>query len=138
MPDAYLTGLAGGLLIGLAAVLLMMALGRIAGISGIVFNGFRNPILNAWALLFLVGLIAGAWSMHLISGIPVPAFDVPLPLLLAGGFIVGVGTKLGSGCTSGHGICGIGRLSVRSIIATVTFMSFGIGTVYLRLHGGVL
>ena len=79
----------------------------------------------------------GAFLYHLVSGAKVPDFNVPLPLLLAGGFIVGLGTKMGSGCTSGHGICGIGRFSMRSIIATVTFMTFGFITVFVRLHGGL-
>ena len=137
MPDAFLLALAGGICIGLAAILLMVTLGRIGGISGIVFSAAKNPVGDFWAILFIAGLILGTFLFHLTSGHPIPAFKEPLPLILAGGFIVGVGTKLGSGCTSGHGICGIGRLSVRSIIATCTFMLLGFITVYLRLHGGV-
>ena len=137
MPDNFLIALAGGICIGLAAVVLMITLGRIGGISGIVFSAVKNPIESSWAMLFLAGLVLGACLFHFISGHPIPAFEVPIPLMLAGGFIVGVGTKLGSGCTSGHGICGIGRLSVRSIIATCTFLLFGFITVYLRLHGSV-
>lgn len=129
--------LAGGICIGLAAIFLMVTLGRIGGVSGIVFSAAKNPVENFWAILFIAGLILGAFLFHFTSGQPIPAFKVPMPLMLAGGFIVGVGTKLGSGCTSGHGICGIGRLSVRSIIATCTFMLLGFITVYLRLHGGV-
>tara|TARA_B110000495_G_C22491809_1_gene302764 strand:- start:38 stop:454 length:417 start_codon:yes stop_codon:yes gene_type:complete len=137
MPDAFLMALAGGVCIGLAATLLMVTLGRIGGISGIVFSAAKNPVVDFWAILFIAGLILGTFLFHFTSGHPIPAFKVPLPLILAGGFIVGVGTKLGSGCTSGHGICGIGRLSVRSIIATCTFMLLGFITVYLRLHAGV-
>jgi hypothetical protein len=137
MPDAFLMALAGGICIGLAAIFLMVTLGRIGGISGIVFSAAKNPVENFWAILFIAGLILGAFLFHFTSSQPIPAFKVPMPLMLAGGFIVGVGTKLGSGCTSGHGICGIGRLSVRSIIATCTFMLLGFITVYLRLHGGV-
>ena len=137
MPDNFLIALAGGICIGLAAVVLMITLGRIGGISGIVFSAVKNPIESSWAMLFLAGLVLGAFLFHFISGHPIPAFEVPIPLMLAGGFIVGVGTKLVSGCTSGHGICGIGRLSVRSIIATCTFLLFGFITVYLRLHGSV-
>jgi hypothetical protein len=129
--------LAGGICIGLAAIFLMVTLGRIGGVSGIVFSAAKNPVENFWAILFIAGLILGAFLFHFTSGQPIPAFKVPMPLMLAGGFIVGVGTKLGSGCTSGHGICGIGRLSVRSFIATCTFMLLGFITVYLRLHGGV-
>jgi uncharacterized membrane protein YedE/YeeE len=137
MPDTFLMALAGGICIGLAAIFLMVTLGRIGGISGIVFSAAKNPVENFWSILFVAGLILGAFLFHFTSGRPIPVFEVPMPLMLAGGFIVGVGTKLGSGCTSGHGICGIGRLSVRSIIATCTFMLLGFITVYLRLHGGV-
>ena len=137
MPDAFLMALAGGICIGLAAIFLMVTLGRIGGVSGIVFSAAKDPVENFWAILFIAGLILGAFLFHFTSGHPIPAFKVPMPLMLAGGFIVGVGTKLGSGCTSGHGICGIGRLSVRSFIATCTFMLLGFITVYLRLHGGV-
>ena len=136
MPDAFVMALAGGICIGLATVFLMITLGRIGGISGIVFSAAKNHVENLWAILFIAGLVLGAFLFHVNSDHPIPAFDVPMPLLLAGGFIVGVGTKLGSGCTSGHGICGIGRLSLRSIIATCTFMLFGFITVYTRLHGG--
>ena len=137
MPDTFLMALAGGICIGLAAIFLMVTLGRIGGVSGIVFSAAKNPVENFWAIIFIAGLILGAFLFHFTSGHTIPAFKVPMPLMLAGGFIVGVGTKLGSGCTSGHGICGIGRLSVRSIIATCTFMLLGFITVYLRLHGGV-
>jgi uncharacterized membrane protein YedE/YeeE len=137
MPDVFLMALAGGICIGLAAVFLMIMLGRIAGVSGIVFSAAKTPVENFWSILFVVGLVLGAFLFHIASGNPPPAFEVPMPLLLAGGFIVGVGTKLGSGCTSGHGICGVSRLSVRSVIATCTFMLLGFITVYIRLHGGV-
>ncbi len=137
MPESFVYALIGGLCIGLSAVLMMVLLGRIAGISGIVFSAVQSPLDNAWGLVFMAGLIGGAFGYHAVSGMAIPAFDVSLPLLLAGGFIVGLGTRLGSGCTSGHGICGIGRLSMRSIIATCTFMLFGFITVYLRLHGGL-
>ena len=124
--------LGGGLMIGLAAVMMMALLGRIAGISGITFAGFSAPRTNAWALAFIIGLPVGALVWHQLSGAPMPHYDAPLIWTLVAGFIVGVGTKLGSGCTSGHGICGIGRLSVRSIVATVTFMGVGILTVLIR------
>lgn len=137
MPDVFLMALAGGICIGLAAIFLMVTLGRIAGVSGIVFAAAKKPVENFWSIFFIAGLVLGAFLFHYASGHPIPAFDVPMPLLLVAGFIVGVGTKLGSGCTSGHGICGIGRLSVRSIIATCTFMLFGFITVYIRLHGGI-
>lgn len=134
MTESYIYGLLGGLMIGLAAMLLMVGLGRIAGISGIYFSGLKSPATNSWALVFVVGLIVGAFVYQLASGTAAPAFDAHPGLVVAGGLIVGFGVKLGSGCTSGHGICGIGRLSVRSIIATMTFMAFGFLTVFLRLH----
>lgn len=137
MTHPFVTALAGGICIGLASVLLMILLGRIAGVSGIVFNGVKSPVGSLWALFFVAGLIMGGFLFHFVSGRPFPAFDVPMPLLLTAAFIVGVGTRIGSGCTSGHGICGIGRLSVRSLVATPTFMLFAFVTVYLRLHGGL-
>ncbi|MDC0067407.1 YeeE/YedE family protein [Gammaproteobacteria bacterium] len=138
MSETFLMALTGGICIGLAAVFLMVTLGRIGGISGIVFSAVKQPVEHSWAILFLAGVILGTSLFHFISGHPIPTFDVPIPLMLAGGFIVGVGTKMGSGCTSGHGICGISRLSVRSIIATCTFLLLGFITVYLRLHGSVV
>lgn len=137
MPDNYLMALAGGTCIGLATMFLMVTLGRIGGISGIVFSAAKKPMENYWAVLFIAGLVIGTFLFHFYSDRPIPTFEVSMPLVLAGGFIVGIGTKLGSGCTSGHGICGIGRLSVRSIIATCTFMLLGFITVYIRLHGSV-
>ena len=131
MPEAWLHALLGGLCIGAASVGLMAGIGRIAGISGIGYTALVAPRGNPWAITFLVGLVAGA-AIHRLLGAAPPAFDVPLPLLVAGGLLVGIGTKLGSGCTSGHGICGIGRLSTRSIVATCTFMAFGMLTVVLR------
>jgi uncharacterized membrane protein YedE/YeeE len=137
MPDVFLMALIGGICIGVASILMMILLGRIAGISGIVFSGIRSPLENAWALVFMAGLVLGAFVYHFLSGTSVPDFDVSMPLIISGGLIVGIGTKIGSGCTSGHGICGIGRLSVRSIVATCTFIVFGFITVYIRLHGGL-
>lgn len=121
------TSLAGGALIGLAAAILLYVNGRIAGISGIV-NGLLSPSAGeiAWRAAFLVGLICGgAWF---ISGAPlpfIPRSEFPLSFLLTGGFLVGFGTRLGSGCTSGHGVCGISRLSPRSMLATVLFVAAG-------------
>lgn len=132
--ESYLYGLGGGLMIGLATVMLMISVGRIAGISGILFSSIKAPSGNLWAILFVLGLVLGAALFHAISGAPTPAFSAPIDLIIAAGLLVGFGVKFGSGCTSGHGICGIGRLSVRSIIATATFMTFGFITVFVRLH----
>ena len=118
--------LSGGLLIGAAAALLLLANGRVAGISGIA-----GGLLGAshddriWRGLFLVGLPLGALALS-PSGIEATGSPhAPTPLLIVGGLLVGYGTQLGSGCTSGHGICGISRLSIRSIVATMTFVIVG-------------
>ena len=132
--ESYIYGLVGGLIIGIATMMLMISIGRIAGISGILFTSIKAPSSNLWAVLFVVGLALGAALYHAVSGAPAPGFEVPIEVIIAAGLLVGFGVKFGSGCTSGHGICGIGRLSVRSIIATITFMTFGFITVFVRLH----
>ena len=117
----------GGALIGIAAVLLLWLSGRVAGISGILFGVFtRQTAERNWRLLFVAGLVLGGFIVQLISDRPlITRIDYPLPLLIVAGILVGIGTRLGSGCTSGHGVCGISRLSVRSLLATITFMLFG-------------
>jgi uncharacterized membrane protein YedE/YeeE len=131
----YTTPLIGGLLIGATAVALLLLLGRIAGIAGIVWGAVSAQPDNAWRWLFIAGLIAGPVLYHTLSGAPDPA-PSPLPWWQAvlGGALVGFGVRLGSGCTSGHGVCGIGRLSPRSLVATLTFMLTGMATVYLIRH----
>lgn len=131
------SALLGGLLIGLAALLLMAGTGRIAGISGIVGNLPETRGAEAgWRLLFVAGLLSGA-ALWVYAG-PPGAVAVELvggaPLLLLAGLLVGAGTRLGSGCTSGHGVCGIGRRSPRSLAATATFMAVAALTVYLVHH----
>ena len=126
----------GGILIGLSATLLLLFIGRIAGISGIVwgavFARFDNVLLEKlWRWFFIIGLILGAWLFHQVSGIPYPQIDSNFPLAAIAGLFVGVGVKVGNGCTSGHGVCGIGRFSVRSLVATVCFMLIAICTVML-------
>jgi uncharacterized membrane protein YedE/YeeE len=130
------SALVGGLLIGIAATLLLWLNGRIAGISNIV-NGLlewkRGDLL--WRLLFLAGLVAGAGVFYvLFDHAPVPRADCPAWLLGTGGVLVGFGTSLGSGCTSGHGVCGLGRLSVRSLVATLIFLVTGIVATYVVRH----
>lgn len=131
-PDAApLSGLGGGILIGLAAALMLLGAGRIAGISGITARATgisSSGMSQSSAWMFLVGLPLGAAIMAFISGGPDPEFASPAFLVVAG-LLVGVGTRLGSGCTSGHGVCGVSRLSQRSVVATVTFMAAGIATV---------
>ncbi|KEO89113.1 hypothetical protein EH31_13835 [Erythrobacter longus] len=131
-PDAApMAGLAGGVLIGLAAALMLLGIGRIAGISGITARaaGISDsglPRVSAWA--FVIGLPLGALVVMLAKGGLPANFASPLYLVVAG-LIVGVGTRLGSGCTSGHGVCGMSRFSQRSIVATITFMVTGFATV---------
>jgi uncharacterized protein len=132
---AYTTPLIGGLLIGVSAVALLALLGRIAGIAGIVWGAVSAQPDNAWRWLFIVGLLIGTVLYHVLSGAPQPqASSLPWWQAIAGGLLVGIGVRLGSGCTSGHGVCGIGRLSPRSLIATITFMATGIVTVYVIRH----
>jgi uncharacterized membrane protein YedE/YeeE len=132
---AYTTPLIGGLIIGLSSVALLLLLGRIAGISGIVWGAVSAQPDNAWRWLFVVGLLAGPLLYHGLSGVPYPtASALPWWQALLGGALVGFGTKMGSGCTSGHGVCGLGRLSPRSLVATLTFMATGIATVYVIRH----
>ncbi|PSV20606.1 hypothetical protein C0W44_11385 [Photobacterium leiognathi subsp. mandapamensis] len=122
-----ISALIGGGLIGVSALILMIFNGRIAGISGIFARSLFQPTQNQWQLLFLVGLMLGPWlafGYHLPSSIDLTWWQV-----IIGGFLVGLGSQLGSGCTSGHGVCGIGRLSVRSIVATCIFMASALITV---------
>ncbi len=140
-PDATpLAGLAGGVLIGLAAAIMLLGAGRIAGVSGIAakaagLGGSGMARDSAWA--FIIGLPLGALLVAAAMGGLQASFASPLLLGLAG-LIVGIGTKLGSGCTSGHGVCGMSRFSARSIVATITFMATGIATVALMNAAGIL
>lgn len=132
---AYTTPLIGGLLIGTASVALLLLLGRIAGISGIVWGAVSAQPDNLWRWLFIVGLVVGPFAYHTATATPYPEAS-PLQWWHAviGGLLVGFGVKLGSGCTSGHGVCGLGRLSLRSLVATITFMATGFATVYVTRH----
>ncbi len=131
-PDAApLAGLAGGVLIGLAAAIMLLGLGRIAGVSGLAakavgLGGSGMSRSDAW--MFVLGLPLGALLVSILVGGIEARFANPLTLAVAG-ILVGIGTRLGSGCTSGHGVCGVSRLSPRSVVATLTFMAAGIATV---------
>lgn len=131
-PDAApVSGLIGGLLIGLAAAIMLLGAGRIAGVSGIAARAFGltdGSLLRSGAWAFIIGLPLGALLVTSQTAAPAPAFAGTVPLIIAG-LIVGVGTRLGSGCTSGHGVCGMSRLSQRSLVATATFMITGFATV---------
>ncbi|MDY8111148.1 YeeE/YedE family protein [Fulvimarina sp. 2208YS6-2-32] len=127
------SALGGGLLIGLSAAVLLLANGRIAGISGILDAALRPKAGEfGWRAAFLVGLLAAAPLMELVGyELPAITIDATLPVIIGAGLLVGFGTRLGSGCTSGHGVCGIGRGSGRSIIATVVFMASAVATLFL-------
>lgn len=126
----------GGLLIGFAALLLLLFNGRIAGISGMMsglMTTQRGEII--WRVTFLVGIVLGAFLFNLGKSDFYPVRkDFSIGLLALGGFLVGFGTRMGNGCTSGHAVCGIARLSIRSIVATLIFMTSGFITVYLVRH----
>jgi uncharacterized membrane protein YedE/YeeE len=122
--------LAGGALIGIAAAILWLGVGRIGGISGVVANLFLlRQGHRSWSLYFFIGLLAAYPLYVYFAGAPVVQMTDNKILLVVAGVLVGMGTYIGNGCTSGHGVCGIGRFSVRSIVATGTFMIFGILTV---------
>ena len=127
--------LVGGLLIGLATVMFLFFNGRIAGISGIV-GGLLSPVRGdiAWRLAFVAGLVVSPFVFALGAPLPEVTIDAGYPMLIVAGLLVGIGTRYGSGCTSGHGICGLSRRSPRSMVATVAFMFAGFVTVYIVRH----
>ena len=129
------SALDGGALIGLAAALFVLLNGRIAGISGIL-GGLLRPVRGdlAWRIAFLAGLIGAPLVYGLFAPLPQPQIEADTGLLIAAGLIVGLGTRYGAGCTSGHGVCGLSRLSPRSLVATLAFMAAGFVTVYLLRH----
>lgn len=135
-PFDPLSALLGGVLIGIASVLLMVLNGRIAGISGIV-GGLLAPGIadKGWRIAFVVGLIA-APLLFALAGLSPAVPDMPASwlLIVAAGLLVGFGTRLGSGCTSGHGVCGIARFSLRSLVATAIFMAVAVVTVAVVRH----
>lgn len=136
MTQAWLIALAGGVLIGLSATLLLWLNGRVAGVSGIL-NGVIFPASGevAWRVAFLLGLIiAAGLYMALVPGAPLPRSDFSRVGLVVAGLLVGFGTRMGNGCTSGHGVCGLGRLSMRSLVAVVTFMAAAITTTFVMRH----
>ncbi|MFP2909582.1 YeeE/YedE family protein [Pyxidicoccus sp. 3LFB2] len=139
MTSSILLPLLGGALIGLSASLLLLANGRVAGISGIV-GSLLTPVRGdiAWRVLFLGGLLTGglllAWRRPVAFAAPASLSAGGVLLLVVAGLLVGFGSRLGNGCTSGHGVCGISRGSVRSIAATLTFMAAGVLTVFLARH----
>jgi uncharacterized membrane protein YedE/YeeE len=129
------TSLAGGVLIGLAAALFVLMNGRIAGISG-VLGGLLQPRAGdiTWRLAFVAGVLLAPTLYGVITVLPASTIEADYPVLVAAGLLVGVGTRFGSGCTSGHGVCGLSRLSPRSLVATMSFMAAGFATVFVTRH----
>jgi uncharacterized membrane protein YedE/YeeE len=130
-----LTALAGGVLIGIAAAMFALLNGRIAGISG-VLGGLLRPAKGdrAWRIAFVLGLVGAPVVYLLVAALPKPQIDAGYSALIVAGLLVGIGTRYGSGCTSGHGVCGLSRLSPRSLVATAAFMGAGFVTVFVVRH----
>ena len=129
------SALTGGVLIGVAVAMFLLLNGRIAGISGVV-GGLLRPARGdiAWRAAFVAGLIAAPLLYALAAPPPALHIDAKYGAVLLAGLLVGVGTRLGSGCTSGHGVCGLSRLSLRSLVATLAFMGAGFATVFMTRH----
>jgi len=130
------SALAGGVLIGLASVWLLAANGRIAGISGIL-HGLVPPSGASeawWRLCFILGLLAAGFAWQVAMGSAIVREGFPLGWVAAAGLLVGFGTRMGGGCTSGHGVCGLGRLAARSLIAVITFMAAGMIATWVVRH----
>ena len=127
--------LAGGLLIGLAAAMFVLLNGRIAGISGIL-GGLLRPMRGdtGWRVAFIAGLVGAPWAYAAFSALPPVRVDAGYGLLVAAGLLVGIGTRYGAGCTSGHGVCGLSRLSPRSLVATGAVLVAGFAVVFLARH----
>ncbi|MCW8346036.1 YeeE/YedE family protein [Vibrio sp. ZSDZ65] len=125
----------GGMLLGLSAALLLLFNGKIAGISGIVARIYQVKSGDtSWRILFVLGMVVGGVLSAKLLNVAPAEMVVSTPLVLVAGLLVGLGTRLGNGCTSGHGICGMGRLSKRSIVATMTFMAVAMATTSVMLH----
>ena len=136
-PMMPVVAIAGGLLIGTAAALLLLLTGRIAGVSGMAATAATlgaGDAPRAQAIAFIAGLPIGALPIALLVRTPALVVTASVPLLIVAGLLVGFGTRLGNGCTSGHGVCGMARLSPRSLAATATFMASGAATVFLARH----
>ena len=128
------TALAGGALIGLAAAMLALLNGRVAGISGIVGGLIGGAPDRAWRIAFVLGLVAAPLAWVVAAPLPAIRIDAGGAVLVVAGLLVGAGTRYGAGCTSGHGVCGLSRLSPRSLVATLAFMAAGFATVYVARH----
>ena len=129
------SALAGGVLIGIAEAMFALLNGRIAGISGII-GGLLKPTPGdiGWRTAFVAGLLGAPFAYSIFAALPAPQIAAPYGALVLAGLLVGIGTRYGSGCTSGHGVCGLSRLSPRSLVATAAFMGAGFVTVYATRH----
>jgi uncharacterized protein len=139
VPENWLVALAGGVLIGLASGGLYFLSGEIAGITGIVRRAFGGPE-RGWRVAFLGGMIVAALAWLALADVEAATaglHDVSLPVLIGAGLLVGIGTDLGNGCTSGHGVCGLSRFSPRSLVSVVVFMAVAVLTVWIMRHGGL-
>lgn len=130
-----LTSLIGGLIIGMAVAVFALFGGRIAGVSGIL-GGLLRPRSGelGWRIAFIGGMIASPLLYRMFAALPTVRIDAGWPILVVSGLLVGLGTRYGSGCTSGHGVCGLSNLSLRSLVATLVFMGTGVVTVYVMRH----
>ncbi|WP_152206658.1 YeeE/YedE family protein [Marinobacter changyiensis] len=129
------SALTGGVLIGLAAAGLVLLNGRIAGISGILGGVLTGPRSDrTWRIAFLVGMLVAPLISWALFSLPAIEINAGIPMIIVAGLLVGLGTRYGSGCTSGHGVCGLSRVSPRSLVATIAFMTAGFVTVYLLRH----
>jgi uncharacterized membrane protein YedE/YeeE len=129
-----LASLAGGALIGLSAGLLILLAGKIAGIAGIIGGLVNGASDRTWRFLFVIGLLASPWVWQLFATLPDLTMVASTPWLIVAGLLVGIGTRYANGCTSGHGICGLSRFSIRSLAAVGAFMATGFVTVYIIKH----
>ncbi len=131
----WVAGLCGGLLIGASATILLAFNGRIAGISGMLNRAIALNSNESWCWFFLFGMLAGgALYEYFLAPQPTPTGAIAPWAMLGGGFLVGFGTRMGNGCTSGHGVCGLGRLSLRSLVAVLTFLGTAMLTVFIIRH----
>lgn len=131
----YWPSLVGGLLLGGAAAMLLLLTGKVAGISGILGALLRPKAKDRWwRIAFILGLASSPLIYQLFASLPIVQVEADTPTLIVAGLLVGLGTRYGSGCTSGHGVCGLSRLSLRSLVATVAFMLSGFVTVFIARH----
>ena len=131
----WIAALIGGMLIGMSATILLAFDGRIAGISGMVNGAIKFKSEENWRWLFIAGMLGGGLIYeYVFASEPTPVSSFAPVAMIVGGFLVGVGTRMGNGCTSGHGVCGLGRLSFRSLVAVITFMITAIITVFITHH----